>query len=354
MYLNKLKAKIVKEAIANWEKENVIDEEMADRLRKSISTAAFDWKRLAAWAFYFAIACFFISFASLFAADWFIEFMERLADLFSNDIGRLLISTLFCGALYYKSFQLRRKAPERIYLNQSVLFLAVVANAWAIGELGYLLSSGSGHFSLLMLLASIMYAAIGYYGRSNLVWIFALLSFGSWLGAETGYMSGWGAYYLGMNYPLRFLLFGVIMTAVSLNLRNNEKFNFFFSATLSVSLLYLFIALWLLSIFGNYDYHTWYGVKQIELFHWSLLFALASCAAFYLGLKLDIRMLRSYGIVFLGINLYTRYFEFFWDAMDKSIFFALLGLSLWLLAKKAETIWLKAEEKFGKLLDEHE
>ena len=46
-------------------------------------------------------------------------------------------------------------------------------------------------------------------------------------------------------------------------------------------MLYLFIALWIMSIFGNYgDLHQWERMKQIELFHWSLLFGLAACGWF--------------------------------------------------------------------------
>lgn len=354
MYLNKLKAKIVKEAIENWEKENMIDAPTAEKLRGSITVASFDWKRLAAWAFYFSIACFIIAVTSLFASDWFIDLVDSIMELFEVKGVRFIFSGILCILFYVKSFQLRRKAPERIYRNQAVLFLSVLLNAWAVGEAGIFFSSGSGRFPMLLLIACIMYGVIGYIGRSNLVWIFALLSFGGWLGAETGYMSGWGAYYLGLNYPLRFAFFGMVMTALSLSLRNSDKFKLFFSSTLSISLLYLFLALWLLSIFGNYDYGSWRRGGQIELFHWSVIFALAVCLVFYLGMKLDIRMLRGYGMTFLGINLYTRFFEYFWNELDKALFFALIGLSLWLLAKKAETIWLKAEEKFGKLLDENE
>ncbi|MFX7965213.1 DUF2157 domain-containing protein, partial [Acinetobacter baumannii] len=74
-------------------------------------------------------------------------------------------------------------------------------------------------------------------------------------------------------------------------------------------------------------------------FHWSLLFGLAALAAIWLGLKHDDAMLRGFGLTFLGINLYTRLFEFFWDSMPKTIFFALLGLSLWALGHYAEKIW---------------
>jgi hypothetical protein len=334
-----------------WEASGDLDKEAADRLLATIQIASFDWKRFAAWGFYFAIACLAIAMAALVGAPWFVFLLQ---EFFQNDFGRLIVSSALSVFLYFWAFKLRRKRPERIYLNQAALFLAVLANAWAVGELGRLLDTGSGHFSLLFLLSCIIYALIGYFGRAKLVWIFALFSLGAWMGAETGYVSGWGAYFLGMNYPLRFTLFGLLMTAASLSLRQDGRFSFFFSPTLSVSLLYLFLSLWILSIFGNYSYDVWHGVKQIELFHWSLLFAMAAVASFALGLKLDIGMLRSYGIVFFAINLYTRFFEHFWDALDKALFFALLGLSLWFLARKAEAIWLGAEKQFGKLLDRHE
>ncbi|ABY72908.1 hypothetical protein BTU51_1118 [Rickettsia rickettsii] len=35
-------------------------------------------------------------------------------------------------------------------------------------------------------------------------------------------MSGWGAYYLGMNYPLRFILFGGILAFSALALEENK------------------------------------------------------------------------------------------------------------------------------------
>jgi len=64
-------------------------------------------------------------------------------------------------------------------------------------------------------LAAIVYGLLGWWFSSKMIWIFSLVSMGSWLGTETGYMSGWGAYYLGMNYPLRFVLFGIVLTCSS-------------------------------------------------------------------------------------------------------------------------------------------
>ncbi|AAL03483.1 unknown [Rickettsia conorii str. Malish 7] len=47
-------------------------------------------------------------------------------------------------------------------------------------------------------------------------------------------MSGWGAYYLGMNYPLRFILFGGILAFSALALEENKTFNHFTQVTLVV------------------------------------------------------------------------------------------------------------------------
>ncbi|WP_236609836.1 hypothetical protein [Rickettsia gravesii] len=113
-----------------------------------------------------------------------------------------------------------------------------------------------------------------------------------------------------MNYPLRFILFGGILTFSALALEENKTFNHFTQVTLVVGLLYSFIAMWLLSIFGNYDPEDYYlkPVKPIELFHWSLLFALMSGAAIYHGSKQDNAV--TCGVTFLFINLYTRFFEY--------------------------------------------
>ena len=195
-------------------------------------------------------------------------------------------------------------------------------------------------FSWLLLFSYIIYAALGYFCQSKLIWLFALLALGGWFGAETGYSSGWGYYYLGMNYPLRFVLFGGVLTFIAFMISNERRFANLAQVTLVMGLLYLFIALWILSILGNLDtFNAWSNVKQIELFHWSLIFAIVAGAMVYHGLRYDNLTTKGFGIVFLLINLYTRFFEYFWNGTHKAIFFALLGLSFWFLGRHAEKLW---------------
>jgi hypothetical protein len=82
----------------------------------------------------------------------------------------------------------------------------------------------------------------GFFGRSGLVWLFFLLSLGNWFGAETGYMSGWGAYWLGMNYPVRFIFFGGALLALCWVLRAMLQARHLYTTSKAMGLTYLFVA----------------------------------------------------------------------------------------------------------------
>lgn len=233
-----------------------------------------------------------------------------------------------------------QKYPEKIFSNEAILFLGVLTTAGTIYQLGKIFDTGSRHFSILLLLSFFIYATLGYVFKSNLIWIFAIISLGGWLSAETGYLSGWGSYYFEMNYPLRFVLLGGILTTYALTFEKKYFLQPFFRSTLVLGLLYLFMSLWLMSIFGNYgEINEWYKAKQIELFHWSILFGIVALAAIFHGLRFDNNITKGFGITFIFINLYTRFFEFFWNVTHKAIFFALLAISFWLISRKAEKIW---------------
>jgi hypothetical protein len=207
------------------------------------------------------------------------------------------------------------------------------------------------HYSVLLLLASVLYSLLGLWFPSKLVWVFGLLSLGAWMGTETGYVSGFGMYYLGMNYPLRFVLFGGALSAIGIAGQHflpdpdpdsrafRDRLLSMSPQTKVVGLLYLFIALWIMSIFGNYgDVTEWLQVRQYQLFHWSIIFGAAAAAAVWFGLKRDDTALRGFGMTFLFINLYTRYFEYFWPLLHKAVFFSILAASFWFIGSRAERI----------------
>ena len=339
MQVSKKEGKILDEAITNWLETDVISESDSHKLKASYEVTSFDWKRVAKYSFWLAISCIVISISSALADKWLIELFKKLFNA-PDSIKCIGFAVLSCG-LYFLGVKRKTQHPNKVYSNEAIFFLGVAATAISITFLGKAIDTGSGHFSLLLLLAAFVYALLGLWFPSKLVWLFSLISFGSWFGAETGYASGWGAYYLGMNYPLRFVLFGsALLIFGSYGFSKWQTRSEFLGITKAVGLLYLFIALWIMSIFGNYgDPEVWQRAKQIELFHWSILFAAAAIGAIYHGLKFDDGMTRGFGLTFIFINLYTRFFEYFWGGTHKAIFFALLALSFWYLGTKAEKIW---------------
>ncbi|SUW64086.1 Uncharacterised protein [Buttiauxella agrestis] len=338
MKVTRKQEKVIRHTLEGWRKEGVIDETEQQRLQQNLSVQLFDWQRLSRYAFWIALACAIIAIGSLVADEYLMALLFNFGYL-----TRAIILALISAALYFWGFRRQKITPEKRYSNEAILFMGVLFTALSLSQVGMALDTGSGNVAPLFLLGCAIYGAIGYLGRSGLIWLFCLLALGSFFGTSTGYASGWGAYWLGMNYPIRFVLFGGVLLAACYLLQPILQQRNLFNTSKAMGLLYLFIALWILSIFGNYDYDIWQSVRQMELLHWSLLFALAAGACIWISLKTDDGMLRGFGLTFLGINLYTRYFEMFWDDTNKVIFFLLLATSLALVGRYAERIWRVGE-----------
>lgn len=349
MQVSEKEHRVLTEAINQWKRDGVISHDQARQMTDTCEVTGFDWQRLAKYCFWLAMASFVIAVSAILADKWLIALLKRVFD--ATDLMKCIMLGALSAAFYATGLYRYHRAPEKTYSNEALLFLGVMTTAFAIAYLGKAFDTGSGHFSILLLLASLVYAALGLAFPSKQVWVFGLVSLGSWFGAETGYVSGWGAYYLGMNYPLRFVLFGAaLVVAAHVIFSRWPQRETFRQVTHVAGLTYLFIALWILSIFGNYgDINLWYNAAQFELFHWSLLFGIAALAAIVHGIKTDDAASRGFGITFMFINLYTRFFEYFWQNTHKAIFFSILALSFWLLGSKAEKIWTL---RFRKRADE--
>lgn len=330
--------KTIQRAVDHWQENGIIGTNVAETLRENIKIIPFDWRLLALFSFIVALICIVISIGTVFSDR---ELIERLSIIFNSPhYVKLSILTGLSLAIFAFGNYRRITYPTKVYSNEAILFLGVLGIACSVYQLGMMLDTGSGHFSLLLLLTFVIYGILGVLLKSNLIWIFALFSIGGWFGAETGYASGWGAYYLGMSYPLRFVLFGGVLTATAFGLHSVPLFNHVKRSTLVIGLLYLFIALWILSIWGNSE--MWYMRNSSDLAFWSLLFAAIAIAAIVHGLFYDDTVTRGFGIVFLFINLYTKFFELFWDGMYKTLFFIVAAIGFWIIGYFAEKWYLDA------------
>ncbi len=332
------KSDFLDEMLDYWQSEKLLTDPEIQKLKNSYQPKNFDWRRLAQYSFWIAMACGVIALSALLVDKSLLDYLKNLYN--TPNIVISIVSALAATGCYILGFRRKKNKPRHVFSNEAIIFSGVMLTANAIAYLGKAFNSSSNHFSLLIFFSVMIYLVLAYFFKSRLIWTFALLALGAWFGTETGYLSRWNWYFLGLNYPLRFVFFGTMLTVSSLFLRKHKQLSYFFDITYFAGLLYLFTSLLLLSIFGNYGtLEEWYLIKQITLFYWAIISAALCALAISIGLKKNDAMLREFGIIFLFINLYTRYFEYFWDSWHKAVFFMVLGISFVLIGRKAEKIW---------------
>ncbi|SEA74099.1 DUF2157 domain-containing protein [Pedobacter hartonius] len=338
MKIDQEKSEFLDEMLEHWQEEQLLTEAEVRKLKASYEAKSFDWRRLAQYSFWIAMACGVISLGALLIDNQILDYLKKLYDTPDSMIS--LLSAAAAGMLYWLSFKRKKSLPMEVFSNDAIIFTAVMLTANAIAYLGKAIGSQSGHFSLLILFSVFVYGVLAFVFKSRLIWVFVLISLGAWFGTETGYLSRGNLYFLGMNYPLRFVIFGLVITGISLLFRKVKAFQFFYLSTYISGMMYLFISLWLISVFGNFGtLDQWYGIKQISLFYWALISAAACAISIMAGLKFRDEVAREFGITFLFLNLYTRYFEYFWDTWHKALFFCVLAASFWFIGRRAEKIW---------------
>jgi hypothetical protein len=68
--------------------------------------------------------------------------------------------------------------------------------------------------------------------------------------------------------------------------------------------------------------------RSTDALFYILVWAAAGVAQLVMGARLQRPLYTAFGVTVLAVNLYTRFYERFWDALDAGIFFLLGGLSL--------------------------
>jgi len=197
-------------------------------------------------------------------------------------------------------------------------------------------STGSNNWPALVGLHTFVLAVLAYALANRLVLWYACINFFFWFGAETGYVAGWGCYWLGMTYPVRFLAAGLGTLLLSwLHARIvRGRWAVFSRVYAHFGLLVTNLALWFLSLYGYYEKYgvRWSDIQNERIFY-SLLWAVVAGGCLFAGARWGIRLLRGYGLTFLIINLYTFYFQFVAVNTGRAWFLHLLltgGSLLWL------------------------
>lgn len=340
--LSKQEKEVVDSALTQWEELGYLDAAKVEELKSSIDERGFEWKVLARYAFWVALASLIFSVFSLFSDDTLTRFIKQFYD--TPNLVFCLIFAALAILFYGLGFRNKHKHPDKTFSNETLMLAGSFATAACIGFLGQVLDRDNPNFTLLFLLSIIIYATLAVKLQSKLIWVFTLVALGIWFATETASYSNWGFRFWGMNFPLRFTLFGMLITAfAALGQTRIRMLQPFHSTSYVVGLLYTMIALWCLSIFGNYSsFEAWSQVRQYHMLYWGILAIVLSLGLAIYGLKTKDMASRDIGFVFFILNLYTRFVEYLWDNMNRTIFFLLLAISFWVVGRWAERVWRKS------------
>ena len=192
------------------------------------------------------------------------------------------------------------------------------------------------NYSLPLLFATLAYGSIAATLRSQILWLIAILASAGWWAAQTHFWANGSYQFAGMNYPLRMTIFGLVIWVSSFLISKIVLLKNFGDSTYKIGLVLFLFAAWTLSIFGNYDdMEKWTITKQNYFWYWALGYSILLVGIIYYALKENLETLRDISLIFFLLNIYTRYFEYFWDRTNKGLFFAILAVSFWFVSKKA-------------------
>jgi hypothetical protein len=335
MELDKKEAEIVDKAIRFWEEKETISNELAGKLRSSYELRNSNVDAIAIYALISAISCGLLAFGSLVIDEKWIELLRKEWGISENIVG---IGFSVLAIVFIILAQRRRiRFPEARFSNEVYNIIIILTVAIAITYWTRSFAKPESNYAIPLLIAAIIYGGIGILLRSTLLWTVAIISLAGWWGAQTYYWSGGSYRFLGMNYPLRMTLFGLFIWGLSWITKQAKPLDFLSDVTYSIGLFLFLLAAWTLSMFGNYDdLSGWKVLRQSHFWYWALGFTIVLAFLLYYAFQNKLDTLRDLCLVFFLLNIYTRYFEYFWDRTNKGIFFALLALSFWFVGRKAE------------------
>lgn len=338
MEADKNEWRILQQALNEWEHEGKLTGKQADQLRKSIHIRQAERMLIARYFFFIALFCAILAFGALFLDD---KLLEKLKAYFSlSDITISLCAALLSVGWFW--YIQKRKQHLSIAVYETYMTLGTLPVLTALVYLFKVVSPGHT-YTLFLFSSTVVFCALSIWFRSQALWAAMILALMGWFGTFSTTHSN-DYLFLGLNYPVRFTLFGLLITGFSLVQFLVRALRFTQRLTLITGLAIFFVAMWGVSIFGNYNYlDEWEKVPQIKVLVYSILFGIAAVLSFLLGIRYKNDVARDFGVLFLIINLYTRYFEFFWDTMNKGIFFLILAVTFGLLGR-----WLERRRRTHK------
>ena len=295
--------------VTDWHQQGLINRPLLDLLLARYATHGRFLAALLKWLGLFAI--FQLGLAVL-------VFIAMMAE--SALLAALLLGGVGVG-LWWFGVQWATDPRQHHPFTGSAMVTASLAAAFGTFVLLHIALNGDDAMGriipTIMLLTGILGALTAYRYRLRWPLLLALLLFFHGLGAWHAY-GGRGAYFANIQDPKLMALTALV--AILLGLWHERRLETgplrrcagFGGLYLIFGLLYLNLSLWFLTLFG----------RPLD---WILAFTAAGIAQIIAGARLRDARFTGFGIVFLAIDLYTRFFEHFWDRLALGVFFLVAG-----------------------------
>lgn len=245
------------------------------------------------------------------------------------------------GVLWWVGVRLARDPAGRTPVTGVAILtigLMLIGGSLLLGGIGDD-TGGLDRIPLALLVTALLSVVTAYRYRLRWPLFLGLLCTFHGLGSWEQYAGG-GSYMFNIQDPRAMALIAGLVALLGLWHQQAEEgplrhFSGFGRLYVIFGLLYFNCSLWFLSL-DNYT--------SSQSGFWILLFTVGAISQLVIGARFKHPSFTGFGVVFLSIDLYTRFYEYAWDRLSVAAFFAAAGVVGILLGWVFERAALRARE----------
>ncbi len=244
-----------------------------------------------------------------------------------NGLSKSFFLALFAGLIYWWARKANKGSKYILALAGFMILMSLVA-----------LSAAVEYPFIIFLLATGVYGLMALERQSKTLMVCALLAFGQWYGIMIAYTRG--NYYIGISSPIHFLVLGLFLFILAqTDIFSHYPMHHFRTTIMVTGIIYANMALWMFSTVGYHIKHQQRSERlldglssQLQLMGWSMIWLTSSISLGIYGVWSSRASARRLAVVFGILNVYTKFFEYFWHPETEVFFFIVLASSLCFLA----------------------
>jgi hypothetical protein len=319
-------ARAVKERLAQdvalWQADGEISAETATVLRRRYDVPGFGWGALFR---YLGIS------GGIFTLFGILGLVGAMAE--SVALGVVLLGGLAAAFLFAGVKMARDPLSRAPHAAKMVLTLGMMLATGASALLASTVHAGDAAAIVIVgLLTLPLTFGLAYRYSITFLLVLGLIGFFHWVGSWTS-MLGRSTYAVDVQDPQAMTMAALLALAIGVVHERQpvSRWPRFHHAYEALGLTYLNLCLLILSIEWNHNALVW-----------SIVFTLAALAQIVAGARLGNGLLTGFGVTAFAVDLFTRFYESFWNALDKGVFFLLVGLVLFLFGAGLEWLMRRA------------